>query len=126
MQAQQERPIDFRIFKAIDLPPRNVAAGEILISAGSTEAVMYVVKSGKFAIKLGDKTAEEVGAGQIVGEMNLIDRSARSADVVALEASIVIPIDEPRFLNLIVKTPHFALSLMRLMARRIRTMNAKL
>ena len=58
--------------------------------------------------------------------MNLIDRGARSADVVALEASVVIPIDEPRFLNLIVKTPHFALSLMRLMARRIRTMNAKL
>jgi CRP/FNR family cyclic AMP-dependent transcriptional regulator len=121
-----ERPIDFRIFKAIDLPPRQVAAGEVLISAGSTEAVMYVINSGKFAIKIGDAIIEEVGVGQVVGEMSLIDKSARSADVVALEPSVVVPIDEPRFLNIIVKTPHFALLLMRLMARRIRTMNAKL
>jgi CRP/FNR family transcriptional regulator, cyclic AMP receptor protein len=125
MQTTRERPIDFRIFKAIDLPPRNVAAGEILISAGSTEAVMYVISSGKFAIKIGEKSIEEVGAGQVVGEMSLIDSSERSADVVALVASVVVPIDEPRFLNIIVKTPHFALLLMRLMVRRIRTMNAK-
>jgi CRP/FNR family cyclic AMP-dependent transcriptional regulator len=126
MPAHHERPIDFRIFKAIDLPPRAVAAGELLIAAGSTDAMMYVVSSGKLAIKVGTKTVEEVVPGQVVGEMSLIDRSERSADVVALEASVVVPIDEPRFLNIIVKTPHFALLLMRLMARRIRTMNAQI
>ena len=126
MPSTLDRPIDFRIFKGIDLPSLNVNPGEFLIKVGSTEAMMYVVKSGRLAIKIDGKTIEEVGPGQVVGEMSLIDHGPRSAEVIALQQSEVVPIDEPRFLTLIVKTPHFALLLMRLMARRIRSMNEKI
>jgi NTE family protein len=120
-----ERVLDFRIFKKIDLPPMTVRKGGVLIAPGSTEAVMYVVESGKLAVKVAGKIVEEVGPGQIVGEMSLIDHAARSAEVSALETTQVIPIDEARFLSLVVKVPHFPLLLMRQMARRIRKMNAQ-
>lgn len=123
---KSERVLDFRIFKKIDLPPMTVKKDAVLIAAGSTEAMMYVVESGRLAVKIAGKVIEEVGPGQVVGEMSLIDHGARSAEVTALELTQVIPIDEARFLNLVVKVPHFALLLMRQMARRIRKMNAQL
>ena len=126
MSTQTERVIDFRIFKNIVLQQQNVPAGEVLIAIGSMETKMYIVKSGLLAVKVADKIVEQVGPGQVVGEMSLIDNGPRSAEVFALQNSVVIPIDEPRFLNLVVKVPHFALLLMRLMARRLRSMNTKL
>jgi CRP/FNR family cyclic AMP-dependent transcriptional regulator len=54
-----------------------------------------------------------------------VDGSPRSATVRAVEPTIVIPIDEHRFLFMVQQTPFFALRVMRVMTARLRAMNER-
>jgi len=62
----------------------------------------------------------------VFGEMALIDGSPRSATAIAAEASEVAPIDQAAFTHLVRHDPEFALRVMRILAGRIRQMNASL
>ena len=86
---------------------------------------MYVVKSSDLQILDGNYVYETVSVGGIVGEMAIVDGSPRSATVRAIQPSIVIPIDERRFLFMVQQTPFFALRVMRVMAARLRAMNER-
>ena len=55
--------------------------------------------------------------------MALIDDSPRSATAVALTDVTLAPIKENQFLFLVQNTPFFALSVMRVLARRLRRQN---
>jgi len=56
--------------------------------------------------------------------MALVDQQPRSANALAKTDCKLIPIDEKRFRFLIQQTPNFALSVMRVMAARLRHMDA--
>jgi CRP/FNR family cyclic AMP-dependent transcriptional regulator len=84
-----------------------------------------VVKSGDLQIIDGNYVYETVSAGGIVGEMALVDAGARSATVRAIRQSVVIPVDERRFLFLVQQTPFFALRVMRVISARLRAMNER-
>jgi CRP/FNR family transcriptional regulator, cyclic AMP receptor protein len=58
--------------------------------------------------------------------MALIDTAPRSATAVAASDVKLVPVTEKQFLFLISNTPHFALNVMRIMARRLRAMNKSL
>ncbi len=49
----------------------------------------------------------------------------RSASVIAGTSAELIRIDVPKFLALVASAPDFALTVMRVMARRIRSMNSR-
>jgi len=57
--------------------------------------------------------------------MAVVDGSPRSATVRAIKPSIVIPIDERRFLFMVQQTRFFALRMMRVMTARLRAMNER-
>jgi CRP-like cAMP-binding protein len=118
--------VDFRILDRPDVPIRKVAAGETIISEGSAAHEMFLLRKGRAEIRVKDHPVEEVEAGGIFGEMALIDQSARSATVVALEDSDIIPIDERLFVILVQDAPYFALDVMRTLVERIRAMNRRL
>jgi CRP/FNR family transcriptional regulator, cyclic AMP receptor protein len=59
----------------------------------------------------------------IFGEMALIDSAPRSATAVAVSDTKLVPVGEKQFLFLISHTPHFALNVLRVMARRLRASN---
>ena len=103
----------------------TLAPGEVLFEKGQPGRFMYVVKSGSLQIIDGNYVYETVSAGGILGEMALIDASPRSATARAIEQSVVIPVDERRFVFLVQQTPFFALRMMRLMCARLRTMNER-
>jgi CRP/FNR family cyclic AMP-dependent transcriptional regulator len=69
---------------------------------------------------------ESVGPNGIFGEMALIDGSPRSATAVAAEPTEVAPIDRAAFAHLVRQNPDFALQVLRLLAARLRQMNASL
>jgi CRP/FNR family transcriptional regulator, cyclic AMP receptor protein len=54
------------------------------------------------------------------GEMALIDEAPRSATAVAASAVELVPVGSKQFLFLVSETPHFALNVMRSLARRLR------
>jgi CRP/FNR family transcriptional regulator, cyclic AMP receptor protein len=108
---------------------RNVVAikaGEVLFRKGDLPTCMYVVLSGELRIGNGDVTYENVSAGNILGEMALIDREPRSATVTATTDASLAEIDEKRFLYLVERTPNFALNVMRILSQRLRRQNALL
>jgi CRP-like cAMP-binding protein len=101
-------------------------AGQVVFDAGDVGDCMYLVKSGLVALDLGGETLESVGPGGLFGEMALVDGSVRSARAVAAEPTLLVPIGLKRFKFLIQAAPDFSLTVMRVMAERLRTANARL
>ena len=103
-----------------------VARGQVVCAEGDPPDCMYVVKSGGLRIRSGGVVYEDVGPGGIVGEMALVEKHhARSATVYALTDCELVPIDEARFAALVVEAPSFALTVMRVLSRRLRAMNRR-
>ncbi len=100
-------------------------AGRVIFSAGEVGNLMYVVKDGELDIIVNEKVVETVGAGGIIGELVLIDTKPRSATVVAKTDCQLVPIDEKRFTFLVQQTPYFSLYVMRVLANRLRKMDAQ-
>src|SRR5713101_73888 len=90
--------------------------GQELFKKGDIGRHMYVVKSGEIQVVDGNHVFETVAAGGILGEMALISGGARSASARATIESVVVPIDEKRFLVMVQQTPFFAIRVMRLMS----------
>jgi CRP-like cAMP-binding protein len=63
---------------------------------------LYVVKSGKVDIRLGDRLLDTLPDLSIFGEMSLIDHSPRSATAVAATDATVVPVGEKQFLFLVI------------------------
>jgi CRP-like cAMP-binding protein len=87
---------------------------------------MYGVKEGEVEIVVHGVAVETVGPGGIFGEMSLVDQSTRSASAVAKTDCVVVPVDARRFNFLVQQTPLFALQVMRIMAERLRRMDARI
>jgi CRP-like cAMP-binding protein len=103
----------------------TLAPGQTLFEKGEPGHLMYVVKSGDLQILDGNHVYETVSAGAVIGEMAVVDGGPRSATVRAIAPSVVIPVDQRRFLFMVQQTPFFALRLMGVMARRLRAMNER-
>jgi CRP-like cAMP-binding protein len=114
---------DFSLLTKAAAEVKTVHAGEVIFHEGDPATDMYVVKSGAIDIRRGNRTLETVEAGGIFGEMALVDGRKRSADAIALDDAEIVAIREKQFLFLVSQTPYFALSVMAVMARRLRAMN---
>jgi CRP/FNR family transcriptional regulator, cyclic AMP receptor protein len=100
--------------------PRPFGQGEEIFREGDAPDVMYAVKEGQVSIRTGEAEVEVVGPEGLFGEMALIDDEPRSATAVAKTDCQLVPIDRRRFEHLVERWPGFALSVMKLMADRIR------
>ena len=87
---------------------------------------MYILKKGVVAVQIHNVTVEQIEEGGIFGEMGIVDPRPHTARVVALTDVTLCSLTEQQFLKLIGATPTFALRVMRVLARRVRTMNSKL
>jgi CRP/FNR family transcriptional regulator, cyclic AMP receptor protein len=87
---------------------------------------MYVVLEGQVEITIGPAVVETLGPGEPFGEMALIDQAPRVATAIAKTPCKLAVLSEKRFLFMVQQTPHFALQIMKVMADRLRKMNARL
>jgi len=103
-----------------------------VIREGELGNSMYVIVSGRVRIlkeiKAGEqKTLATLGAGEVFGEMALIDRYPRSASVVTLTNSVLYQIDLDRFNELRTEWRPAAFKILRQLApvicKRIRTID---
>lgn len=114
--------VDFGILAGAGAPTRSYKAGEVIFRQGDPAEELFIVKSGKVD-RLGNRLLDTLPELSIFGEMALIDRSPRSATVVAATDTTVVPVGEKQFLFLVSRTPHFALNVMRVLAQRLRAAN---
>ena len=106
--------------------PRVCPAGEVIFQAYEMGAEMYVVIEGTVELTIDSTVLETLGPGEPFGEMALIDQSPRVATATAKTECTLAVIPEKRFLFLVQQTPYFALQIMKVMADRLRAMNARL
>jgi CRP/FNR family cyclic AMP-dependent transcriptional regulator len=115
--------IDFGILAGAGAPAREFKAGEVIFNQGDPGSEFFVIQSGKVDIRLGNRLLGTLGDHDIFGEMALIDPAPRSATAIAATDVTIVPVGEKQFLFLVSRTPHFALNVMRTLARRLRTTN---
>lgn len=94
--------------------------GKVIMVAGQTAALMYVVVEGRVEISIRGAVVERVGPGGVFGEMALIDQSPRSANAAAETDCSLLAINRNVFLNLVKSDPTFGIALLSATAERLR------
>ena len=118
-----ETSVDFGILAGAGAPVREFKAGEVIFREGDPASEFFVIRSGKVDVRLGNRSLGTLSDHDIFGEMALIDAAPRSATAIAATDVKIVPVGEKQFLFLVSRTPHFALNVMRTLARRLRTQN---
>jgi Na+:H+ antiporter len=78
------------------LRPRLAIPGEFILRKGERGDAMYFISSGAIEVRLDDRTIE-LGSGDFVGELALLDDRPRNADVAALGYSQLLSLRRPDF-----------------------------
>jgi CRP-like cAMP-binding protein len=112
--------INFGQLTKISPETRKYGVGQPIFEKGDVGFELLVIKQGEVEIRLGERVLRTLSAGDIFGEMALVDDSTRSASAIALSDVEIVPISEKQFVNLIRETPSFALDVMRVLAQRLR------
>jgi CRP/FNR family transcriptional regulator, cyclic AMP receptor protein len=104
-------------------------AGADILTAEQPGDVAYVVLDGTVKVQIDrpDGTAVILAilrAGEIAGEMSLVDRLGRSATVVAMEQTTVAWLTQTDFWNCLRSMPTMAFNLTGILSRRLRHSNA--
>ena len=117
--------MDLRSLFARSDNAQEFQANSTIFAEGTLGNVMYVVLDGEVELRVRGEVLEVAGPGDIVGEMALIDVKPRSATARAISDCRLASVDERRFLYMVHETPLFALHVMRVLADRLRRMNAQ-
>jgi len=99
---------------------KTINSGETLLREGEPGDVMYVLIEGMARITNRGVLLDQIGQGDFVGELSVIDGSDRIATVTAMTDCKFVIVDKKRFHFLVEETPNFAIEVMRVLADRLR------
>jgi len=114
------------LFHAEDTELLAFRAGDTVFREGDPGDLMYVVHAGRVELHVRGQLVDALGPGGVLGEMALIEHAPRTATATAKTDCTLVPITEKRFMFMVQQTPHFALQIMKVMAERLRRMDARL
>jgi CRP-like cAMP-binding protein len=104
--------------------------GHVLFKEGDDGDDMYIVQSGRVAIKKklkeGDTTLAVLEKGDFFGEMAILERMPRSASAEVIEAGDLIVISSEIFGDMIKANPEIAVRMLRKQSIRLRETNKQL
>lgn len=107
------------------LPRRELDTGEQLITQGAQDTQMFVLVAGSVAIHRDGVALTRVGEpGSFLGEMSVVLERPAGADVIALEPSTVVVIEQAA--TALVGSPALLLAVTQLLARRLDAVNSYL
>jgi len=113
------------------LRPLRLPTGAQFIAAEEPGEAAYVIRAGTVKVQLIQDDGREVlltvrGAGELLGELALLDAGGRAADVVTLEPTALLRLDRAGFEECLATMPGFARNLLRVLARRLRVATAQI
>jgi CRP-like cAMP-binding protein len=108
----------------------KVRRGHIIISEGDEASDVYLICSGKVQVSLLSPHGREIilrdlGEGQAFGETAAIDGLPRSANIVALEDTLLARMRGDEFLDFLESTPGMGAWMARLLTARIRDLTER-
>ena len=101
----------------------EVESGHALFREGEPGETMFVVIEGAVEVTRDGRVIETIGAGEIIGELALIDTGPRSASAITVMPSRLVCVGKQEFTFLVQEHPTFALQVMAVMAERLRRAN---
>jgi 2-oxoglutarate dehydrogenase E1 component len=110
---------------ALEVQPVSLEAGQVLFLTGDPGDALYIVTSGSLLVERAGRVLAAVGPGEVTGEMALVDKQPRSADVVAHARSSLLKLPAERFDVLLDRNPDLARGLLHVLAQRLRLANAQ-
>lgn len=107
---------------------RTLAPGERLLGAGEENEHLYLIVTGSVAVHVASASRSyvQLGPGACVGELSVIDQSPTSADVVAVESTVVVGVHRSQVLALIDASAEAARNLLKILTGRVRHDNVVL
>jgi CRP/FNR family cyclic AMP-dependent transcriptional regulator len=97
-----------------------------LMRQGDVSESLHIILNGRVRVTrshpqiLGPVVLAELGPGDVVGEMGVLDHELRSATVTALTAVQTLELDAPTLAQTILDHPEAAGGLLRMLSRRLR------
>jgi len=110
---------------------RSVGKDVAIFYAGDPADAVFIVARGKVKIVVTSSDGREfiltvLGAGQVFGEMALIEEAPRSASVITATAVELVVISRDEFHHLLATEPRISRKLLAILSRRLRRANTKM
>jgi len=109
---------------------RTYQPGEDIVTQGEPGDCMYVIQHGEAEVlkEVGgvQSRVDTMRDGDIFGEIAIVEHTTRSSTVRALSEVQVMTIDRRTFLRRVQEDPSLALSVLKVMARRVRSLDSEL
>ena len=107
---------------------RSYEPGQVIVQQGDTGVGAFVIRSGRVEVVQdrggSEEKLAELGAGEVFGEMALLDEFPRSATVRAIEPTTCLGVQRWHFRGILESHPQLALALLPVLTRRIRSAEA--
>ena len=101
----------------------DMQKGTLVVDQGQTGREAFVILHGEVTIKRNGRKIASLGAGDVVGELSLLDHGPRTASAVCATDCTMLVIDQRRFIGVLDSVPSIAHKLMAALASRIREMD---
>ncbi|MGH9862491.1 MAG: DUF1003 domain-containing protein [Candidatus Acidiferrales bacterium] len=136
MQAEIEMLREVPMFSLLDeeeirtlvgfLEVRHIDRGETIFHHGDVGDCLYIVQQGRVEIFVETTEGQKVilaenQAGDVFGEISLLDGGARTASAVAVEETDLLTFDRENLLGFISRAPGAAVDLLTIMGKRLRS-----
>ena len=103
----------------------RVDRGETLVREGQSDRELFLILTGTVEVTQAGRRVNTLGACDFFGELGALNRGPRSATVTAL-SDVELLVIGPRELDSLTQIPGFRNALMKRMANRLRTVDARL
>ncbi|MBS2024425.1 MAG: Crp/Fnr family transcriptional regulator [Deltaproteobacteria bacterium] len=105
--------------------PKIADAGSVIVSQEEPGDALFVIGQGRVKVVLYGETGREIilsilQVGDFFGEMSLLDRQPRSANVVAIDEAHLLSLDREAFQTHLTANPSTGLAILAEMSRRLR------
>jgi CRP/FNR family transcriptional regulator, cyclic AMP receptor protein len=109
---------------------RTCCSGEVLVHQGEASGELFTVIQGRLKVISTAPEGDEVllsviGAGEVFGELALLDDLPRSATVCAVEHCRLLVVPRASFRPLLLRMPTLGLRLLKIMAGHVRRLSAR-
>lgn len=97
----------------------GVKEGSTLVKQGELGQEAMIIRSGIAVVRRNGRKIDEMGPGDFFGEMSLIDRMPRNADVIAASDMTVLVMDAREFSTLLDTYPRVAVKILKTVVERL-------
>jgi CRP-like cAMP-binding protein/KaiC/GvpD/RAD55 family RecA-like ATPase len=110
---------------------RRYRKGEIIFHKGDVGSTFHIINIGEVKLSIPSEEGVDVflahlGSGDFFGELALLDERPRSATAIATDSTETLALERDDFLDFVMLYPDVAVSILAVLAQRIRNLNSQL